>query len=209
VLLGTGTLLPPLMQEQLGYPVLTTGLVLAPRGMGAMVAALIVGRLVMRVNPRYLIIIGLLINAAALYLLSGATPAVTPWFYIWIGAVQGGGLGLTFVPLTTVTFSSLSAHLRNEATPVFNLVKNIGSSIGISIVYTLMTRHVQINHAMLGEHLTPFSHPMQQFLQTMPMPQPTALALLNAERSEEHTSELQSRFDLVCRLLLEKKKKTN
>src|SRR5699024_4211421 len=124
VLLGTGTLLPPLMQEQLGYPVLTTGLVLAPRGMGAMVAALIVGRLVMRVNPRYLIIIGLLINAAALYLLSGATPAVTPWFYIWIGAVQGGGLGLTFVPLTTVTFSTLSAHLRNEATPVFNLVKN-------------------------------------------------------------------------------------
>lgn len=181
VLLGTGTLLPPLMQEQLGYPVLTTGLVLAPRGIGAMFAALIVGRLIMRINPRHLIVIGLLMNAVALYLLSGATLAVTPFFYIWIGAVQGCGLGLTFVPLTTITFSTLPAQLRNEATPVFNLVKNIGSSIGISIVYTLMTRHVQINHAMLGEHLTLFSHPAQQFLQSMPMPEPTALALLNVE----------------------------
>src|SRR5699024_8050025 len=99
VLLGTGALLPPLMQQQLGYPVLTTGLILAPRGVGAMISAVVVGRLVNRVNPRYLIVGGLLINAIALYWLSGASPAVSPSFYIWIGLFQGSGLGFTFVPL--------------------------------------------------------------------------------------------------------------
>ncbi|MGH7056825.1 MAG: MFS transporter, partial [Acetobacteraceae bacterium] len=180
-LLGTGKLNTQLMQQQLNYPVLTTGLILAPRGLGAMVAALVVGRLIMRINPRYLIVAGLLVNAAALYLLSGATLDVTPIFYVWIGFVQGIGLGLTFVPLTTVTFSTLPARLRNEATPIYNLIRNIGSSIGISIVFTLLTRHIQVNHAQLGERLTAFSQPLIQFMHQVPLPRQGAFALLDSE----------------------------
>jgi DHA2 family multidrug resistance protein len=185
VLLGTGTLLPPLMQHQLNYPVLTAGLVLAPRGIGAMIASVVVGRLITRINPRYLIVTGLLINSASLYLLSGATLTVTPSFFVWIGLLQGIGLGLTFVPLTTVTFSTLPAGRRNEATPVYNLIRNIGSSIGISIVYTLLTRHMQVSHAQIGERLTPFDPKLHQFLHRIPMPRPGALAFLNHELTQQ------------------------
>lgn len=185
VLLGTGTLLPPLMQQYLNYPVLTTGLVLAPRGLGAMVSALIVGRLITRINPRYLIVAGLLINSTSLYLLSGANLEVTTFFFVSIGFLQGIGLGLTFVPLTTVTFSTLPASARNEGTPIYNLIRNIGSSIGISIVYTLLTRHTQVNHAQLGEHLSAFSPNFAQFMQKIPLPRANALAFLNHELTRQ------------------------
>ncbi|MGH8272944.1 MAG: DHA2 family efflux MFS transporter permease subunit [Gammaproteobacteria bacterium] len=185
VLLGTGTLLPPLMQQHLNYPVLTTGLVLAPRGLGAMIAALIVGRLITRINPRYLIVAGLLINSASLYMLSGATLQVTTFFFVSIGFLQGIGLGLTFVPLTTVTFSTLPANARNEGTPIYNLIRNIGSSIGISIVYTLLTRNTQINHAQLGEHLSAFSPTLAHFFHQIPMPRANALAFLNQELTHQ------------------------
>src|SRR5699024_3948804 len=107
--------------------------------------------------PRYLIVTGLLINSAALFLFSGATLMVTPSFFVWIGVLQGIGIGLTFVPMTTVTFSTLPARLRNEGTPIYNLVRSVGSAIGISVVYTLLTRHTQVNHAQLARHVTPYN----------------------------------------------------
>jgi DHA2 family multidrug resistance protein len=181
VLLATGTLLPPLMQDYLNFPVLTTGLVMAPRGVGAMIAALIVGRLIMRINPRYLIVTGLLINSASLFLFSGATLQVTPSFFVWIGALQGLGLGLTFVPMTTVTFSTLPASLRNEGTPIYNLIRSVGSAIGISIVYTLLTRHTQINHAQMVSHITAFNPNLTHFLAHTPFSRETSMAMLNGE----------------------------
>ncbi|MGH8270923.1 MAG: DHA2 family efflux MFS transporter permease subunit, partial [Gammaproteobacteria bacterium] len=181
VLLGTGTLLPPLMQNEMNYPVLTTGLLLAPRGIGAMLAAVLVGRLITRIDPRFLIVSGLLVNAFSLYQLSGGNVQVESSFFLWIGFLQGIGLGLTFVPLTTVTFSTLPQRLRNEATPIYNLIRNIGSSIGISIVYTLLTRHIQVNHAQLGAHLTPFNPNLTGFLQKASLPHQQTLAMLNHE----------------------------
>lgn len=185
VLLGTGSLLPPLMQDILNYPVFTTGLLLAPRGIGAMFAALIVGRLIARINPRYLIVAGLLVNAFALFMLSGLRIQIESFYFVWVGFVQGIGLGLIFVPLTTVTFSTLPGKLRNEATPIFNLMRNVGSSIGISIVYTLLSRHTQINHSQMAMNITAFSPNLANFLSQVPLPHATSLALLNGEINKQ------------------------
>ncbi len=185
VLLGTGTLLPPLMQNELNYPVLTTGLILAPRGIGAMIAAILVGRLITRIDPRFLIVSGLLVNAFSLYQLSGGNIQIESSFFIWIGFMQGVGLGLTFVPLTTVTFSTLPQRVRNEATPIYNLIRNIGSSIGISIVYTLLSRNTQVNHEQLGARLNAFNSNFVEFLHRVHLPHQQALGLLNAETTRQ------------------------
>ncbi|HEX5314249.1 MAG TPA: MFS transporter, partial [Gammaproteobacteria bacterium] len=181
VLLGTIALLPPLMQELLDYPVFTTGLILAPRGVGAMIMMILVGRLIRRVDPRYVIVSGLLTNAFALFELSRFTLQADPFFIVWTGFIQGVALGQIFVPLTTVAFSTLPARLRNEATPVYNLLRNIGSSIGISIVFTLLGHNTQLNHAALASQFTVYGDRLLRFLHAMPLPRDAALALLNNE----------------------------
>ena len=181
VLLATVSLLPPLLQELLNYPVFTTGLILAPRGIGAMIAMILVGRLVARVDPRLLIVSGLLLNVFALYELGQFNLQVDPFFVIWTGFVQGLGLGQVFVPLSTVAFSTLPRQLRNEATPIFNLIRNIGSSIGISIVFTLLSRHIQANHSVISENINPFNPLWNAFLHRVPLPHPQVLGLVNGE----------------------------
>ncbi len=181
VLLGTMSLLPPLMQELLNFPVFATGLILAPRGIGAMLMMLLVGRLIQRVNPRLIIISGLLTNVFALFEMSRFTLQVDPFFIIWTGFLQGMALGMIFVPLATVAFSTLPSRLRNEATPIYNLIRNVGASIGISIVFTLLSRNAQINHAALAAKFTVYSERLSFFLHTVPLPRDMALALLNGE----------------------------
>jgi len=181
VLLATIALLPPFMQDILNFPVFTTGLILAPRGLGAMLAAIIVGRLITRVDPRLLILTGLLVNVFALFLLSQMTLQVDPSYIVWTGFLQGLGLGQVFVPLQTVAFSTLPPRMRNEGTPIFNLIRNIGSSLGISIVFTLLTRHTQANHATLARHVNPYNLHLSWFFSRVPIPQLPAFDLLNGE----------------------------
>ncbi len=180
-LLATISLLPPFMEELLHFPVFTTGLILAPRGIGAMIAMILVGRLVARVNPRTLIISGLLINVFALYELSRMNLSVDPSYIIWTGFIQGFGLGQVFVPLTTVAFSTLSPRMRNEGAPLFNLFRNVGSAMGISIVFTLLTHNTQVNHATLSAHINPFNPNFIAFLHQRLVPGSGGLALLNGE----------------------------
>ncbi|MGA7964683.1 MAG: DHA2 family efflux MFS transporter permease subunit [Gammaproteobacteria bacterium] len=187
VLLATVSLLPPFMQDLLNFPVFETGLILAPRGLGAMLAAILVGRLINRIDPRLFIFTGILINVFALYELSQMTLQVDPWFIVWTGFLQGLGLGQVFVPLQTVAFSTLPANLRNEGTPIFNLIRNIGSSIGISVVFTLLSRNTQINHAALAEKFTVFGDRLTRFLHAVPLPRDTALVMLNGEITRQAT----------------------
>jgi len=157
ILLASLALITPYLQNLMGYPVLTAGLVLAPRGMGTMVAMMIVGRIINRVDARVLLGAGLLLTAEVLWEMTYFTPDVSQWTLVRTGVLQGMGLGFMFVPLSTITFSTLPALFRTQGTALYSLMRNIGSSIGISLVIFLLTRNTQIVHSELVAHVTPFN----------------------------------------------------
>jgi len=161
ILLATLALLPPFLQNLMGYPVVTTGFVLAPRGVGTMIAMLLVGRLSGKVDPRAMILAGLCLTAVSLWEMSQFTLQVDTWSIVRTGVTQGLGLGFIFVPLSTITFATLRPQWRNEGTAMFSLMRNIGSSIGISVMVTLLARNTQVNHALLSDQLTPFNNALQ------------------------------------------------
>ena len=140
-----------------GYPTITTGLVMAPRGVGTMISMILVGRLVRLVDARILVVTGLSLTTLSLHMMTGFTPQMDDMPVIVSGVIQGLGLGLVFVPLSTVAFATLAPKYRADATSLFSLVRNIGSSIGISVVSLMLSRNVQINHAELGAALGPFN----------------------------------------------------
>jgi DHA2 family multidrug resistance protein len=145
---------PPYLQNLMNYPIVTAGLVLGPRGVGTMAAMLVVGRLIGRVDTRLMLGLGLSLSAWAFYAMTGWTPDVSQWTIVWVGVVQGIGLGFLFVPLSTVTLATLSPAQRTEGAGLYSLSRNIGSSVGISVVNALLTRNTQINHADIVEHVT-------------------------------------------------------
>jgi DHA2 family multidrug resistance protein len=157
ILLSGLALLPPMLQHIFGYPVVTTGLVLAPRGVGTMISMIIVGRLVQRVDARILIFVGLSLTAFSLYEMTAFNPLMGSWPIIFSGVVQGLGLGLVFVPLSTLAFATLEPRFRTDAASLFSLLRNIGSSVGISIVAAMLSRNVEINRTELISGLTPFN----------------------------------------------------
>jgi DHA2 family multidrug resistance protein len=159
-LFATLALLPPFMQQLMGFPVVTTGFVLAPRGMGTMVAMMLVGRLIGRIDTRKLIFFGLSLMVISLFIMGRFTTEVSIPVLVWTGMLQGLGFGFVFVPLSTSTFATLSPSLRTEGTAMYSLIRNIGSSIGISIVITLLARSSQVNHASLAEIIHPFRLPL-------------------------------------------------
>jgi len=116
----------------------------------------LVGRLIGRVDIRLLIFIGLSLTILALFIMGHFTTEVSIPVIVWTGVIQGLGFGFVFVPLSTSTFSTLPAHFRNEGTSMYSLMRNIGSSIGISMVVTLLARNTQVNHASLAETMHSF-----------------------------------------------------
>jgi DHA2 family multidrug resistance protein len=138
---------------------------MAPRGVGTMVSMIVVGRIIHRVDPRHLVVLGLCLTAYSLYVMTGFTPQMDSYLIIETGIVQGLGLGLVFVPLSTVAFATLDPRFRTDAASLFSLVRNLGSSIGISIVTVVLSRNIQINHAELSAAMTPFN---QNLIEAMP-----------------------------------------
>lgn len=155
--LASMALMTPYLQTLMGYPVVTAGIVMGPRGLGTMVCMFAVGRLIGTVDIRLLLGAGFAVSAWAMYDMSGWTPDVAQSTVMLTGFLQGAGLGLLFVPLTTVTFATLSADLRGDATGLYNLSRNIGSSVGISFVSYLLVRNTQVNHAEIATHVTPYN----------------------------------------------------
>jgi MFS transporter, DHA2 family, multidrug resistance protein len=155
---------PPYLQDLMNYPIVSAGLVLGPRGVGTMGAMLVVGKLTGRVDTRYLLGIGLGLTAWSFYEMTGWTPDVSQMTIIGVGVIQGIGLGFIFVPLSVVTLSTLSSDLRAEGAGLYSLSRNIGSSIGISVVNSLLITNTQVNHADIAQHVTAvnrvFENPM-------------------------------------------------
>jgi DHA2 family multidrug resistance protein len=184
-LYGTMTLLPTMLQQLMNYPVVTTGLVTAPRGIGTMLAMFVVARLVGRIDIRLIILSGLLITAAALWQMTGFTMQMGMGPIITSGLLQGFGLGFVFTPLSTVTFSTLPRNILTQGTAIFSLMRNVGGSIGISIVEALLTENTQTVHSRLVEGLRP-DNPL---VHTLPAPwsltAPAGIAALNAEATRQ------------------------
>ena len=186
VLFATLALVPPMLQNEMDYPVVLTGLVTAPRGAGTMLAMIVVGRLMGRFDPRLIMGVGLGLTAVSLWQMTHFDLLMDEWPIIYTGVLQGFGIGLSYVPLSTVAFSTLPSHLRNEGTAFFNLLRNIGSAIGISIVQTLLTQNTQIMHATLAEHITPYAlqHPALSASSINPA-DPVGLRLLNVQLTHQ------------------------
>lgn len=157
ILLAGMALLPPMLSAIFGYPTVTTGMVMAPRGVGTMISMLAVGRLMKMIDPKKLIFFGMLLTAYSFYMMSGFTPQMDAWPIVTSGVVQGLGLGLVFVPISTMAFSTLNPGNLPDATSLFTLVRNIGSSIGISAFTAVLTQNTQINHVELSAFINPFN----------------------------------------------------
>ena len=162
ILLATLALLPPFLQSLMGYPIIDIGLIMTPRGIGTMFAMFMVGKLSGKMDPRSLILFGLSLTVLSLWEMTFFNTDISGWVVVRNGMMQGFGLGFVFVPLSTITFSTLATRYRNEGTALFSLMRNIGSSIGISVVITNLAQNIQANHAAFSEYINPFSLPLRQ-----------------------------------------------
>ncbi|HZE21729.1 MAG TPA: DHA2 family efflux MFS transporter permease subunit, partial [Desulfobaccales bacterium] len=163
VLYGSIMLLPLFLQTLMGYDATLAGYALAFGGIGSLMIMPVVGRLTMVMDSRKIVFVGLVLNAYAVYLMSGYTTTIN-FFHAWFPRfVQGFGLGSTFVALTTLTMSRVSQEKMGNATGIFNLMRNLGGSFGIAPATTLLARRSQFHQTRLVERLTPLNHPFDQW----------------------------------------------
>ncbi|HEX6211790.1 MAG TPA: DHA2 family efflux MFS transporter permease subunit [Methylomirabilota bacterium] len=140
-------------QKLLGYDAWSSGAVLAPGGIGNLVSLLIAGRLVVRVDQRWLLALGLVLNGTALSWMSNLTLAVDYWSLVWPRFVQGFGMGFIFLPLTTLSISTIPKARLPNATAAYNLIRNMGGSIGVALTTTVLVRRSQYHQATLVGHV--------------------------------------------------------
>jgi DHA2 family multidrug resistance protein len=155
VIFSTMALLPPMLQGLFGYDAIDTGLVLAPRGLGVLISMGLSSWLIRRgIEPRWLVAAGFLMTAWTMEWMAGWSLEVDS-FHVWgSGFVQGLAVGLVFIPLNASAFATLPAHLRTEGSSLLNLLRSVGSSIGISVVMTLLARGIQRSHEELAGEIT-------------------------------------------------------
>jgi DHA2 family multidrug resistance protein len=180
---GTLALLPTMLQDLMNYPVLTTGLVTAPRGVGTMIAMFMVARLIDRVDNRLIILVGLLLTAVSMWQMTGFSLTMGMGPVIISGLVQGFGLGCTFVPLNTIALSNLPRHILTQGTALRSLMRNLGGSVGIAVLEAMLTQNTQIVHSRLVEQLRPDNPLAQAPYLSAPysLTAPAGIAALNAE----------------------------
>jgi len=178
VLYGTIALLPLFLQTLLGYPAVASGMAVSPRGLGAIVSMLIVGRLIGKIRSRYLIMFGFTVLGYATYQFSNINLEISMSSIVWPSIISGFAMGFIFVPLTTMALGTLTNEQMGNASGVFNLMRNTGGSLGIATVTTLLARGAQVHQAAMVSHLTPYDPAFQQRLKQMGsvMTQPQAYA---------------------------------
>jgi DHA2 family multidrug resistance protein len=168
-LYGSLVLMPVLLQTLMGYPSLQAGIAMAPRGLGSLVITPVVGIAMAkaRIDPRKLLAAGMALTAWSLFWLSGLSLQAGYWDIFWPQFVQGVGMGLLFVPLATVSVDRIPRERIGNATSLFNLVRNVGGSIGIAVVQTILARDRQGHTNVLISHINPFRPAAQQMFQSL------------------------------------------
>ena len=180
---GTLALLPLMLQEQMGYPVLTTGLVTAPRGIGTMIGMFLVGRLINRVDVKLILVVGLTLVVVALWQMTQFSLQMGQGPVIVSGLIQGFGFGCTAVPLNLIALSNLPRHILTQGTAIRGLMRNLGGSVGIPILVAQLAVNTQTVHSRLVETLRP-DNPIAQFPSHgahFSLIDPAGIAALNAE----------------------------
>jgi DHA2 family multidrug resistance protein len=144
-----------------GYPVEQAGLVMAPRGVGTLVAMQFAGRLAHKIDPRIMLFAGFSLLTAALYMQIGWSPDVSFNYLAFTITIQGAGLGLVFVPLQIIAFYTLPADLRTQGASMLALVRSVGAAIGVSLTTWLLDHMTRVEHAVINTAVTPFARPLQ------------------------------------------------
>ncbi|SFC88531.1 DHA2 family efflux MFS transporter permease subunit [Devosia psychrophila] len=158
-------LLPPMLQSLMGYPVIFSSVIMAPRGVATLLSMVVVGRLIGKVDPRLLMLFGIGCMAYSLYGMTSFSLQMDYWPVITTGVIQGFGMGFLFVPLQALAFATIAPKYRADATSMFALVRNMGNGVGISLVTAVLSNMMQVNHAELAERLTATS---QNVINQMP-----------------------------------------
>jgi DHA2 family multidrug resistance protein len=163
-LYGSLVLMPLMLQTLFGYSSLAAGEAMAPRGVGSLFMMPLVGVLTAHMDPRKLLSMGLVVGGATMLWLGNINLEAGYWDFVWPQVLQGLGLSLLFVPLTTVSMATIEPQRMGYATSLFNLMRNIGGSIGIAVTGTMVARRRQAFGSLLGEHVTIFDPTTSQVL---------------------------------------------
>ena len=155
-LFGSIVLLPISLQMMMGYTSFYAGLVLGPGGIATMFAMPLVGKFIGKVNPKRFLVVGICVCAVSTYMMSRFNLTTDFWTFVWPRVFLGFGMGMTFIPLTTLTLSHIPRELMTEATSLYNLLRNLGGSVGIAFTTTILSRRAQLHQTRLVEHLSPF-----------------------------------------------------
>jgi MFS transporter, DHA2 family, multidrug resistance protein len=155
ILYGTTAQLPLFLQTLMGYPALQSGYAMSPRGIAAFMTTLVVGRLVGKIPMRWMLCFGFVMLATSSFMLSNINLQVSQLTVIWPSVINGIAISFIFVPLTTITMSQLAQQQIGNASGLYNLMRNLGGSIGIAFVTTMLARGAQVHQALMVGHLTP------------------------------------------------------
>jgi MFS transporter, DHA2 family, multidrug resistance protein len=149
-------LIPLFLQQLMGYNAMLAGLALAPGGVATLISMPTAGKLVTKVNPKWVLVSGLFITVYSTFLMAGFNLSVNFDTVVWSRVVMGIGMGLVFIPLISMTLSTIKKEEMGNATSVFNLLRNLGGSFGVAFVTTLLAQRSQFHQLRFGEHLNPF-----------------------------------------------------
>ncbi len=176
-------LLPPMLQNLFGYPVIDTGMVLAPRGVGTFLTMAVAGFMMGRIDTRYMIALGILMSATSMYLMAHWTLDISARQVMLTGFLQGLGMGLAFMPVNALAFATLSPRFRTDGASLLNLLRSIGGSIGISVATTLLAQNAQISHEKIGAKITAQTIPSINIhdVTRLGTPGESMIAIVNAE----------------------------
>ena len=164
-------LVPVLIQDFYGYPVFHAGVIMMARGIGGFISMMAAGRLVSRFDARFLMGVGICLIGASFFMMSRFAPDMGSGPLIWSGFIQGLAMGLFFVPLSTLGFATLAPHLRTQGATISNLIRNIGGSVGISILQVILVKNMQVAHAGMAQHIQPGSAAVQAMMPNGPTSQ--------------------------------------
>jgi DHA2 family multidrug resistance protein len=174
-----------MLEQLMGYPVVTTGLVTAPRGIATLLAMTVVGRLSGKFDPRYMMVGGMLLCALSCYMMSGFSLQMDENALLASSIMQGLGTGFVFIPMATLAFATIAPRYRNEGSAMFTLIRNLGSSIGISVVSAMTLRNAEVVHSRLVEGVRPDSPNLQAAMPSLDFTDPASIGPVVGEISRQ------------------------